>query len=111
MRKVFVMLAILATAGCTFTSTPYINTTKEIPIDLGTTSTQACSISILDFIGPFGDNSIAKAAKEAGISKITYYEKTHDYYVLWGKRCNTVYGHSFIQEPRYNLRHNNRWMR
>lgn len=109
MKKIFMMLAILATTGCTFSRTPYINTTKEIPIDLGTTSTQACSIHLLGFIGSFGDNSIAKAAREAGISTITYYEKTYNYYILWGESCNTVYGNAFAPKKSYSV-NRNRWM-
>lgn len=111
MKKMFLMLAILATAGCTFSGTPYINTTKEIPIDLGTTSTKACSIYALGIIGPFGDNSIAKAARNAGISTITYYEKSYDYYVLWGESCNTVYGNSYAQQKSSYSLNRNRWMR
>lgn len=111
MKKIFLMLAILVMSGCTFSRTPYINTTKEIPIDLGTTSKQACSIHLLGFIGSFGDNSIAKAAREAGISTITYYEKTYNYYVLWGESCNTVYGNSYAQQKTSYSLNRNRWMR
>ena len=88
-------------SGCTITRTPYINTTKEIPIDLGNTSAKACSIHLLGFIGSFGDNSIARAARAASMSTITYYETSYGYYVLYGETCNTVYGNRFSQNQSY----------
>jgi hypothetical protein len=107
MRNLFMMLAILATAGCTITRTPNIETTKEIPIDLGNQSAKACSVHLLGIIGSFGDNSIGKVARSAGISTITYYEKSYNYYILWGESCNTIYGNS-VSEYSPNR---NRWRR
>ena len=92
MKKIILMLVVFIMSGCTITRTPYINTTKEIPIDLGNTSAKACSISMLGFIGPFGNNSIASTARAAGMTTITYYEKSYNYYVLWAENCNIVYG-------------------
>ena len=111
MKKIFMMLAILATAGCTITRTPNIETTKEIPIDLGNQSAKACAISIFGIIGPFGDNSIAKAARNAGISTISYYEKSYSHYILWGEHCNTVYGYSSGMKSYDYPSSRNRWRR
>ena len=110
MKKTLITLIALLMSGCTITRTPSINTTKEIPIDLGNTSNKVCSVSILGFIGPFGDNSVAKAARDAGITTVTYYEKTYHYFILWGESCNTVYGNNFATKQNHSGSYN-RWMR
>ena len=108
MKKIFIMLTVLAKTGCTITRTPTINTTKEIPIDLGSRSAKACSVHLLGIIGSFGDNSIGNAARSAGISTITYYEKSYGYYLLWGETCNTVYGNGYSQNQNYSS-NRNKW--
>lgn len=93
MKKIFFLAAFLLLSGCTTSRTPFFGAHKELPIELGNRSANACSVHLLGFIGSFGNNSIAYAARRAGIKKISYYEPSYDYYVLWGESCNTVYGY------------------
>ena len=96
MRKsIFVLSLILFLSGCVGTISPTANVISGNTIDVSSVNKRgnACSYYILGLFGPFGDNSVIKAAKNAQISKVTYYDRSLEYYVVFARDCNRVYGY------------------
>jgi hypothetical protein len=96
MKKVlFTLFMVFALSGCAGTITPTTNVVGTSGIDTSHVrrAGNACSYYLLGFIGPFGDNSVMRAAKDNGLSKVLYYDQSREYYFLFGRICNRVYGY------------------
>ena len=94
MKKIiFCCLACLMLNACSSTTIPAIKTRAKNPIEMGDKVGSQCSFYILGLFGPFGDMSIPGAATNGGIQKVTYYDTTSTYYVLYSKRCLNIYGY------------------
>lgn len=96
MKKVlFTLFIIFALSGCATTVTPTTNVVGTNGIDTSHVrrAGNACSYYLLGLFGPFGDNSVMRAAKDNGMSKVLYYDQSREYYFLFGRICNRVYGY------------------
>lgn len=96
MKKIFfTLLVAFGLSGCVGTITPTTNVISANGIDASSVrrAGDACSYYIFGLFGPFGDNSVIKAARNAGISKVVYYDQSKEYYVLFGRTCNRAYGY------------------
>ena len=96
MKKILCFLSIvLMLSGCTSTSLPRLKRFKmeaTKPIDIGDKVGKECATRILGIFGPFGSVSLARSAKSAGITSVTYYETSYTSYFFFGKECLNVYG-------------------
>lgn len=96
MKKfIFAISLFFMLSGCVGTISPTANVISGNTIDVSSVNKRgnACSYYILGLFGPFGDNSVIKAAKNAQISKVTYYDRSLEYYVVFARDCNRVYGY------------------
>ena len=86
-------LVTLAISGCSIVSQNGTNVSNLDNVDFTKEfkTGKACETRILIF-GPFGDSSVVKAAKSAGIKKVDLVEYKRSGYILFGKRCTIVYG-------------------
>ena len=96
MKKVLCFLGVvLMLSSCTSTSLPRLKRFKmeaAKPIDIGDKVGKECATWILGIFGPFGSVSLARSAKSAGITSVTYYETSYTSYFFFGKECLNVYG-------------------
>ncbi len=92
MKKLALLTAVLLLNGC-MTITNQSGNINEIEVgDLEKMGT-ACSYKIFGFIGPFGDNSPVQATRSAQISRVLYYDVSHENYLLFTRDCNRTYGY------------------
>lgn len=92
MKKAFIIMALLALSGCISVSSP-LNNINEIDTSDIDKEGVACSYKVFGLIGPFGDNSMIRAAKNGGISRVLYYDISKENYLLFTRRCNRTYGY------------------
>ncbi|MGN0903593.1 MAG: TRL domain-containing protein [Alphaproteobacteria bacterium] len=97
MRNIFIISAFaLLMSACSFQRTPFMNTTQIQDIDFSDIGSyregRDCAYWILGLIGPFGDNSLPDAIRDANITKVSIVDYSTHYYVLYGKECLRVYG-------------------
>lgn len=97
MKKIFLISAFaLFMSACSFQRTPFMNTTQIQDInfsDIGSyREGRDCAYWVLGLIGPFGDNSLTEAIKDANISKVSIVDHSSHFYLLYGKECVRVYG-------------------
>ena len=83
--------------SCSTAVTPVINMTEISEVDLQKVPKKGedCMTFFLPFIfsiGPFGTNSVIKAAQKAGISKVKLVDHEYHYNLLTFKSCIVVYG-------------------
>ncbi|MBP5215252.1 MAG: hypothetical protein J6039_01690 [Alphaproteobacteria bacterium] len=95
MKKLFGFLPILLLLGCTVVDTRAGNTINNPEIDVSRIRKQgeACSYYPLYILGPFGDNSVVKAADKAWIQRVVYYDHVGKIYPFFSKVCNRAYGY------------------
>lgn len=96
MKKILLLsVMIFGLSACTATTTPTTNIITSSGINASEVQRMgsACSFSLFGILGPIGDNSVIKAAKDAGIRKIVYFDQTQEYLVLFSRTCNRAYGH------------------
>lgn len=96
MKKIFLLsFIVLGLSACTTTITPTNNIITSSGINASEVQRMGstCSFSLFGILGPVGDNSVIKAAKEAGIRKIVYFDQTQEYLVLFTRTCNRAYGY------------------
>ncbi len=98
MKNFFLIICILGLVGCT-TAQPYVSNNT----DLGTVnfedllwqkSGKSCNTWLFGFIPKNTDYaSIAKAAWDAGIKKVSYVEGYKEsFFPIWSSDCVVVYG-------------------
>jgi len=94
MEKIlYLCVFFLMLAGCASTSVPEFKNNGRRPIDLGNKTSTSCAYYVLGFIfGPFGNLSLPQTAAQADINEITYYDISRSNYVLFAKKCLSVYG-------------------
>ena len=91
---IMISLAALATTACSMRYTPVIHESNLQNVDFGSGRLRkgsACSSWIL-FFGPFGDNSIVKAAQNGRIRKAMIQEERAENYILFSRYCTDLYG-------------------
>jgi hypothetical protein len=88
------LFALVVLMGCAMKTTPVGNATdlKSVDFSKPMKEGQACGIKFLTF-GPFGDTSIMKATKNAGISKVEVVDIKSAWYLIYSEECLVVYGH------------------
>ena len=84
---------LLLSVGCV-TRAPMINSVDVTQIDYSTPmkKSQDCAISILFFIGPFGEASMVAAIQKAKIVKVMALEYSIDNYIVFSRSCVDVWG-------------------
>lgn len=90
--KKLVLAAVLLLSGCITVSNQSGNINSIDAGDLEKMGT-ACSYKVFGLIGPFGDNSMVKSARNGGISKVLYYDTANENYLLFTRVCNRTYGY------------------
>lgn len=83
-------------SGCSTPATAVYNITAVDKVDFSKIDAMkkgiACENVLFNVWGLNGSQSIADAAKSAGISKVKLVDTDSAFYVLWTKRCVIVYG-------------------
>ena len=100
MRKyLYAMFAaiMLFVGACSTAITPVINVAEVTEVDLQKVPKKGedCAVYYLPILlnlGPFGSNSVMKAAKKAGISKVKLVDREYHYNILTFRSCVVVYG-------------------
>ncbi len=94
MKKISFILPIIFLLGACV-QTPVINQSNLNDVDFEKLLDQkvgkSCTNVVLGFL-PFGHTSIAEAAWEAGIKKVSYVETENGYFPLVSPSCVIVYG-------------------
>lgn len=88
------VLALIGLTGCVATITPATNVAdvQEVDFSQNFKTGKSCASAFL-FFGPFGDASVVKAAKKAGISKVSVVEYEHQTFLyLYNTLCAVVHG-------------------
>ena len=96
MKRLFILSTLsLGLSSCTASITPTTNIITSSGINASEVQRMgsACSFSLFGILGPIGDNSVIKAAKEAGIRKIVYIDQTQEYLVMFTRTSNRAYGY------------------
>lgn len=99
MKKLLVssaLVALTALSGCSISRTPLVNTTDIRNVDFSKVDQMKkgsdCSTTFLFILGPFGEQKITKAAKDAKISKVEVVDYDVTNYILFQRMCVEVYG-------------------
>lgn len=97
MRRVLLvclMAIAITTSGCIQNLTPFGNVAAIHEVDLSSNfkTGESCGWVLLFFIGPFGDNSVVKAAQAAGIRKAEIIDYRIENYLIAQRQCVLVYG-------------------
>ena len=103
MKQSYLILpVVLVVCGCTYVSTPVINQADLTEVNFAKLQDQktnkSCYTLLLGFIPVEWKQSIAEAAWEAGITKVSYVEHTYSFApfpglpFLYSSNCINVYG-------------------
>lgn len=92
MKKIILFAFVLLLNAC-ITITKQSGNINEIDAAELRRMGTACSYKIFGFIGPFGDNSPVQATRNAQISRVLYYDMSHENYLLFTRDCNRTYGY------------------
>lgn len=98
MRKsLFSLLLVIAVAstGCISSFTPHANISDIDDVDMSSSfkEGESCAWWLgFNLIGPFGDMSVVKAAKDAGIRKVEVVDQKIESYIIVSRICAHVYG-------------------
>ena len=98
MRKsltALLLAIVFATSGCISTLTPHANISEIDDVDMTSNFKEGESCAwwlLFNLIGPFGDMSVVKASRDAGIRKVQVVDTKIESYLIVSKICAHVYG-------------------
>jgi hypothetical protein len=92
MKKLLVLLSITLLTSCISVRSTISQHNFSMKDDISTTSREgeACSIAVLGFL--FGDRTVDKAAKNAGIKEVVFVEENFQNFPFYSKICTIVKG-------------------